>query len=75
MPWNDPAEDRIFNSLKPFYLSTESDDTNGEWNLFRNEVLRLAVNDLYEQFETEICAELRHKAELFIVDACRKRFA
>lgn len=75
LPWLDNSEDRIFNSLKALYFSPETDEINAEWNLFRNEVLRLAVNDLYEQLQDEICKELRHKAELIIIDKCRKRFA
>jgi hypothetical protein len=40
------------------YLSTEEDEVTAEWNLFRSEVLRIALNELYATFQKETSKQL-----------------
>ena len=75
LPWADVKDDRILAKLKPYYLTDEgSDETEGDWNNFRTEVLRHALAEAYEALNTETRKVLMYRAEESILSECRTKY-
>ena len=76
LPWADVKDDRILAKLKPYYLTDEGgDETEGDWNNFRTEVLRHALAETYDALGTETRKVLMYRAEEGILSECRMKYA
>jgi transcription elongation factor SPT6 len=67
LPWeNDKENDRIFHSIKHLYLTQAEDEIENDWNLFRSQVLKQALAQLYEETKDIVRKDLTLSAEDWI---------
>lgn len=69
--WKSYKDDKILALLLPLFLSQEENDIDAQWNQFRLEVLKQAVEKMYEDFSQEIYNEFCSKAEDLILNRCK----
>ena len=72
--WKIQKDDKILNLLQPLYLSAEESDIDIQWNQFRLEILKQALEDMYKDFSKEIYNEFCSKAEDYIINKCKASY-
>ena len=67
-------KDSVFKKLKKAYLSKETSDSTKQWNLFRTEVLKQALESLYKSFQEELQQILDLKAQKHVTKVACENF-
>ncbi|OMJ89572.1 hypothetical protein SteCoe_8277 [Stentor coeruleus] len=69
LPWKceiNNREDKILKTVEKYYLSIEENDIENDWNLFRIQVLKQALEQIYEDTADNIRKNLTFMAKEYI---------